>query len=415
MIERVVKVTAWGGEYQGVYKLHGGQLKRIRLHTRDKVIAQRRLRAIVNEAERESVGLIPSALQRESQGRPLSEHLAEFTAELRSLGRDSMYVRCIAWRLGKLFRECSWVRLSDISSIGFLKWRADCTLSPKSCNDYLADLTHFVHWLMKRGRIGADPLGEIDRVDTARVEHYRRAFKPDELRRLLNVSGDRAVPYLVAAMTGLRRKELAALRWDDVVLSEGDSYILVRASIAKDARRARIELHPHAVAALLAQREKTGGSLVFGPAGIPKVTTLKADLAAAGITFKDDLGRRLDFHSFRGTFSTMLAKAGAPVPVTQQLMRHSDYKMTLKHYTDTGQFSAMAILQSLPGFAIGDNSNFCNLPASPAGQNESLTVSACPNEKSDKTIVNSGDCHTLAPGVKDSHNGSKNWGTRIRT
>ena len=415
MIERVVKVAAWGGEYQGVYKLPDRQLKRVRLHTRDKVVAQRRLRAIVAEAERESVGLIPPAIQRQAQERPLSDHLADFIAELRSIDRDSMYVRCIGWRLGKLFLGCSWLMLSDISSSGFLKWRADCVLSPKSRNDYLADLAHFVRWLVKRGRLGADPLGEIDRVDTARLEHYRRAFTPDELRRLLAVSGDRAVPYLVAALTGLRRKELGALRWEDVVLSDGGSYVLVRASIAKNAKRGRIDLHPDAAAALASWRSRATGPLVFGRKGLPDVSVLKADLVAAGLAFKDDLGRRLDFHSFRGTFATMLVVSGATTSLTQQLMRHSDFRQTQEHYTDAEQFSAAAALQLLPRFPLNIGPNFCNLLASPAGQNQSLPVPACPNEKSGETIVNSGDCHALAPAVTNSQNGSENWGTRIRT
>ena len=51
MIERVVKVAAWGGEYQGVYRLPDAKLVRVRLHTRDKIIAQRRLRGMVAEAD----------------------------------------------------------------------------------------------------------------------------------------------------------------------------------------------------------------------------------------------------------------------------------------------------------------------------------------------------------------------------
>ncbi len=415
MIERVVKVTAWAGEYQGVYRLPGGKLSRIRLHTRDKVVAQRRLRAVVAEAEHESVGLIPRAKQREAQGRPLSDHLAEFTAELRSVGRDSMYVRCVGWRLGKLFLGCSWMMLSDLSSSGFVKWRAGCGLSPKSCNDYLADLAHFVRWLVKRGRLSVDPLGEIERVDTARAEHYRRAFTPGELRRLLAVSGDRAVPYLVAALTGLRRKELAALRWDDVVLSDGGACVLVRASIAKNAKCARIDLHPDAAAALASLRSGAAGPLVFGPGGLPDVSVLKADLAAAGLSFKDDLGRRLDFHAFRGTFATMLVASGATIPLTQQLMRHADFRQTEKHYADRGQFPAAAALQLLPRFPLGVDPNFCNLLASPAGQNQSLPVSACPKQNSEQTVANSGDCRVLAGAVINSQNGANTAPARAQT
>ena len=96
MIQRLVKDSGRGGEYRGVYRLRpDAGLVRPRLHTRDKTVAWQRLRAIVAEAEREDVGLIPPAQQRLSACRPLADHLAEFTAELRSVGRDSMYVRCV--------------------------------------------------------------------------------------------------------------------------------------------------------------------------------------------------------------------------------------------------------------------------------------------------------------------------------
>ena len=416
MIQRLVKDSRRGGEYRGVYRLTpDAELVRPRLHTRDKAVAWQRLRVIVAEAEREDVGLIPPAQQRLSAGRPLADHLAEFTAELRSVGRDSMYVRCVGWRLGKLFLGCSWMMLSDLSSSGFLAWRSGCGLSPKSCNDYLADLAHFVRWLVKRGRLGADPLGEIERVDTARAEHYRRAFTPDELRRLVSVCGVRAVPYLVAALTGLRRKELGALRWDDVFLSDGGAYVLVRASIAKNAKRSRIDLHPDAAAALGLLRSRATDPLVFGRRGLPDVSVLKADLAAAGVRFCDDLGRRLDFHSFRATFATMLVTCGVTIPLTQQLMRHSDFKQTQKHYTDAGQFSAAAALQLLPRFRVVDDADFRGHFAFPAGQSQSLAAPASPDHNNEQPLANSGDCPALAGTVTHSQNGSENWGTRIRT
>ncbi len=404
MIERVSKISSWGGEYQGAFRLGpGAKLQKVRLHTRDKAVAVRRLRAIVGEAQRESMGLILPALQRSAAQRPLLEHLAEFTAELGSLGRDSMYVRCVRWRLRKLFRECSWLTIADVSSSGFVSWRMKCGLSPKSRNDYLADLRHLVDWLVKSGRLASNPLGNIERVDTSRREQYRRAFTHDELQRLLDVSGDCAIPYLIAAMTGLRRKELAALRWDDIVLSDGGSYVVVRASIARNARRARLDLHPDAAAAFAFLHRDSSGPLVFGRRGLPEVSVLKSDLAVANIPFKDGLGRRLDFHSFRDIWATMLRRQGVDRLLVKQLMRHSDLKLTEK-YTDDAQLPTAAVVQSLSGFKL----KFCTLLASPTGQNQSLAVSLCTSQDDDKSIANSGDCQTLAQAVLSGQNGSEN-------
>ena len=216
-------------------------------------------------------------------------------------------------------------------------------------------------------------------------------------------------------MTGLRRKELGALRWDDVVLSDGGGFVLVRASIAKNARRGRIDLQPDAAAALAFWRSRSAGPLVFGSGGLPSVSVLKKDLDGAGLAFKDDLGRRLDFHSFRATLATMLAEARVPIPLAQQFMRHSDYKLTLQHYTDAGQFSPTAALQLFPRFQLSVAANFCNLLASPTGQNQSLPVPACPDHCSGQSVVNKEDCHALAPAVTSGQGGAQNSAGRIRT
>jgi integrase len=46
------------------------------------------------------------------------------------------------------------------------------------------------------------------------------------------------------------------------------------------------------------------------------------------------MGRKLDFHALRYTFATKLAKGVASQRLTQELMRHSDPKLTAKIYTD---------------------------------------------------------------------------------
>lgn len=55
---------------------------------------------------------------------------------------------------------------------------------------------------------------------------------------------------------------------------------------------------------------------------------------AAGILFAHAQGRRVDFHSLRGTLNTHLAGRADP-QVRQKIMRHSDTKLTLYTYTDS--------------------------------------------------------------------------------
>ena len=79
----------------------------------------------------------------------------------------------------------------------------------------------------------------------------------DEVKLLLAAAGERKAVYLMAAHTGLRRSELAALKWADLRLDEQKPFALVRASTTKNSKVAPMALHVELVAAL---RELKGES-----------------------------------------------------------------------------------------------------------------------------------------------------------
>ena len=67
----------------------------------------------------------------------------------------------------------------------------------------------------------------------------------------------------------------------------------------------------------------------------------------AGIETIDETGRKLDFHSFRYTFATKLARQGVTQRLTQELMRHSDPRLTANLYTDVSQLPTFEAVQEL--------------------------------------------------------------------
>jgi len=67
------------------------------------------------------------------------------------------------------------------------------------------------------------------------------------------------------------------------------------------------------------------------------------------IVTDDAEGRVLDLHSLRTTLGTNLARRGVAPQVAQRIMRHGDYRTTLKHYTVLGlSDSATAIGKLAP-------------------------------------------------------------------
>jgi len=86
------------------------------------------------------------------------------------------------------------------------------------------------------------------------------------------------------------------------------------------------------------------------PAGIPRGSTFRRDLARAGIPAVDEQGRRLDLHALRKTLGTHLVLSGASPRVVMEVMRHSDLKLTMKTYMDAAQLQGpvIAAVAALP-------------------------------------------------------------------
>lgn len=75
-------------------------------------------------------------------------------------------------------------------------------------------------WLVREGRFeGANPAEAVRPVRVVDDAPARRALSLEELARLLEAAPlERRLAYAAAAMTGLRRAELNALRWSDLDL-----------------------------------------------------------------------------------------------------------------------------------------------------------------------------------------------------
>ena len=75
---------------------------------------------------------------------------------------------------------------------------------------------------------------------------------------------------------------------------------------------------------------------------------LRVDLCAAGIPYRDDQGRVLDFHALRGCYVTMLQRSGVHPKLAQELARHSDIRLTMQVYTHLRLHDLAGAVESLP-------------------------------------------------------------------
>ncbi|CAN5220264.1 site-specific integrase [soil metagenome] len=214
----------------------------------------------------------------------------------------------------------------------------------KSIRNYLGLLQAIFALALKRGWCTTNPVAAIDKPRN-RHDHDIRYLNAGELEALLHAVPETELGrlertfYLTAAMTGLRRGELLALRWQDVDFEAG--VLRVRRTYSRGqfgtpksrrssgavplAERVRSALRDH-------HRESRFGAeldLVFAHPQLGQVLDpsklrkrFQATARRAGL-------RPVRIHDLRHTFGTRTAAAGAPLRAIQEWMGHSDQRTTL--------------------------------------------------------------------------------------
>ena len=152
---------------------------------------------------------------------------------------------------------------------------------------------------------------------------------------------------------------------------------------------------------------------------MPTTKQMREHLAAAGIAYVDDQGRRLDFHALRTTMNTNLGMARASDAERMKLMRLKSHRLMTENYNDSEKVPVADVLAKLPGFGCLENGKQRTEKDTgildQAGQTVSVPVTSKSDLKWVKTPENIGDSHGLSPPVIAAH-GKSNGGERgIRT
>lgn len=221
----------------------------------------------------------------------------------------------------------------------------------------------------RRGWAQRNPVALVEKPRAQETEPDIRFLGEAELEALLRACPDdllgksEHILYLTAAMSGLRRGELLALRWQDVDWQAG--LIRVRRSYTRGefgppksrrgsravplAARLAAELEGHyrrsqfrAEEDLVFCHPQLGS--VLDPAKLRK--RFCAAVKRAGL-------RPVRFHDLRHTFGTRMAAAGAPLRALQEWMGHRDYKTT-SIYADYAPDSSNGALWAQKAFGAGE-------------------------------------------------------------
>ena len=354
--------------YSGRYRLAGdSKATTVALKTTDKQVAEAKLKQLVQELERERAGLLAPKAIREGLQKLFVELMAEYLAERRRIGCDEKYVAGVHHQLSTLAKECRWSIVKDVTAETFQAWRQKQKKSPKTLNEYLTAIRSLLSWLERSERIPRNPLKNVEKLKNHGEPCYqRRSLSVEQARELLRVAGPRRALYAMALETGLRRKELGKLEWRDVHIdAAGEPFLSVRRSTTKNHKAAPTPIDAELANELRAIRplDVPPGQRVFAKL-MPRMNVFRADLKAAGIEPTDTEGKHADFHALRMTFQMLLMNNGTAPRVIQELMRHSDMKLTTKNYTDVAQLPLTQAVRSLP--SLLGNAEVNTLQSTPA-------------------------------------------------
>lgn len=321
---------------------------------RDKAATISEARRLWREHEREQAGL-PVANQERLRA-PLTEAVELYLADLERQRKAPATRRHRSYKLKRLIQCCGWTCLADIRPDAVTRHLAELSRQGRAAstaNAYRDTLNAFLEWCVDQEWLRENPIRRVRRSEGGKDRPFmRRAYTVEELRSLLAVADRHRDLYLTAALSGLRSKELRLIERRDIDLTA--RVWRIRAEVDKGARSWVVPILPDLQPVL----ERLCGQIA-DPQGrlFPRKLgngTLDRHLKRAGITKVTPDGRRVNFHSFRYFFCTLLARE-LPIQRVKQLMRHGDIRRTVNLYMDLGIDDLGEEVWKLPSvFSVAD-------------------------------------------------------------
>ncbi len=231
----------------------------------------------------------------------------------------------VAWAPGDV------VGLAEADIRAFVASEHRRGLSPKSLQRRLSAVRSFYQWLLKHGRVVANPASGIRAPKAPRK--LPQVLDPDEAKALVEVPTDAPLGLRDRAMlelfysSGLRLSELCALRWRDLHLADG--LVDVR---GKGGKERIVPVGSHARAALEAWRSDTragnGDDPVFPGRGGGPISARAVQSRMRPLAQRQGLFKRVHPHLLRHSFASHVLESSGDLRGVQELLGHADISTT---------------------------------------------------------------------------------------
>ncbi|MGE0795374.1 MAG: tyrosine-type recombinase/integrase [Acidimicrobiia bacterium] len=196
-------------------------------------------------------------------------------------------------------------------------WMDACHIGARSRNSYLSALRSFFHWAIHAGAAHHNPVEWMLPSRTGR--RVPRPMHDDDLRYAIDVAPPRMKAWLcLAAFQGLRCKEIALLRREDVL--DRQRRPVLRLAETKGGHEAVLPLNAEALHALRAAGLPRQGHVFLSSRGRPFAPRTVSKYISAHL---HELGIAATGHQARHWFGTAVWAETHDLRVTQEMMRHS--------------------------------------------------------------------------------------------
>lgn len=203
-------------------------------------------------------------------------------------------------------------------------------LSPKSLQRRLSACRSFYQWLLRHGRIAANPTAAIRAPKAPRK--LPQVLDADEAKALVEVPTDvplglrdRALLELFYS-SGLRLSELCGLRWRDLDIGNGLVTVL-----GKGSKQRSVPVGSHARAALTewmqAQKPANDAPVFPGRGGAP-ISPRAVQMRLRLLAQRQGLFKRVHPHLLRHSFASHVLESSGDLRGVQELLGHADIATT---------------------------------------------------------------------------------------
>ncbi len=379
------KSSKWYGQFKNP---ETGKWECVPLST-DKEASRTQLAEIVKAVERGQAGLIDPHGTTKTQS--LDTLKQAYLDDLRQQGRDGQYLYQTDRLLKKVFHDCQVATLGQLTADKLDTYLQSMTCSARTKNTYRQACFGLMNFLVRKKKLAVNPLRQVSRA-VGDEKRKRRALPLDQLQRLLDaartrpldeariirkgvrkgqsgaqvkpavqarlerIGRQRALLYLTALHTGLRRGELASLRVNDLNLDAPSPFLELDGSRTKNKQTALQPIRADLAAELKSWIADTGKHSTDKVFVVPSSTMVskffKKDLKKAGIPYQDDKGRFFDFHALRKCTGTYLRRAKVDPAISKLYLRHSDIRLTMEVYNDESLADLTEAMEAMPRLTL---------------------------------------------------------------